>query len=556
MDWSSEQRQRRSLSSEESEAPVGRYDEGSTDDEPIERTISDSNRIERIATNASSVTGKLYRERSHHPLDDFGAHTQDAFEKIGENEVDYPDGDFIRIKESSEEHPYSWSTGKKLAHTSAYGWTTFTAQFTASVLSPCVGQMASEFHVGQEVGMLAFSAILFGNALGPLFFAPLSEVYGRKLGVFVPCLISGILMLVIANVTSIWAVIVFRILAGVFAAAPIVSSGGALADLWPAKLRAAAMAFYSTNITIGSSSSPVFGALLVTTGGYGWRWACWLGGLLQVAVSVVNLLFLSESYVPVLEKHRAKGLRIETGFWALHCDSDEWKLSAKEFFYVHFARPVYLFLTPIIFLMANYSSFVFGLFFLVISSVGDLFQKYHDFAFVTSYLPLFAVTLGFAIGSVVNVLGSRRFARLTDELGHRADPEERLITMMAFAWLTPAGCFVYGWTLYLHVHWIASCVGLLLVGVGFAIIFQGCLVYMVDSYAKFGASAIATNTFMRSVYAGVFPLFSRQLYAALGPHWGNSLLGFIALVAVPIPWFFYKYGPWVRQHSPYEKILT
>lgn len=555
MDWAREDRWHSPSSREESEEPVhlGRH---SDDSLAIEQTFPDNARIERIASNASSATGKLYRQRSHHPLDDSGAQDASELEKTGHNEVDYPEGDFIRININDNKHPYTWSTLKKLAHTSAYGWTTFTTQFTASILAPCIHQMASEFHTGDEVGMLGFSIILIGNSLGPLFFAPLSEIYGRKLGVFIPCFISGIFMLFTANVTSIPAVVVFRFIAGFFSAAPIVTAGGALADLWAPKHRAASMAFYSTTITIGSGSSPVLGALLTSTGGYGWRWACWLGGLLQVSVALVNLLLLSESYLPVLESREAKRLRLETGYWSLHCDSDEWRLTAGEFIHVHFARPVYLFITPIIFLMVNYSSFVFGVFFLVISSVGDLFEEYHDFAFVTSYLPLFAVTLGFALGSVINVIGSTRYARLTDKLGRKADPEERLVSMMSLSWAMPAGCFIYGWTLYQHVHWITSCVGLLLVGAGLAVIFQGCLVYMIDSYPRFGASAIAANTFVRSIYAGVFPLFARQMYSGIGPHWGNSLLGFVSLAAVPIPWIFFKYGPKIRQKSRYDNFLT
>lgn len=462
----------------------------------------------------------------------------------------------VTIEPWEPQHPLAWSTRKKITHTVAYGLTTFTAQFSASVISPAEHQLAEQFSVGREVGVLCFIMFIAGNILGPMIFGPLSEVYGRKPSVFIPNFISGILMIVCANVSSIWALLVFRFVAGIFAAAPIVSSGGAMADLWDPTQRGAAIILYALCITTASSAAPIFGALCIDSGSYGWRWACWLGSFLQIIVSGLNMLFLSESYRPVIEARQVRHMRQSTGKWGLHCIHDEWALTPQEFFQIHLRRPILMFLTPILALMMSYGSFVYGLLFLLIETTGEQFQSYHGFYFTTSFVPLICTAIGFFFGGMINIWNSSRYAEISRRIGGRPNPEERLIPMMYFSWALPGGCFMYGWTIWAQSHWIGTCFGLFLVGFSLCICFQGALVYMVDCYTKYAASAIAGYTVMRSVYGAVFPLFASQMFSAMGPHWASSLLGFVGIALMPIPWIFYFFGPRIRMHDPFRKELT
>jgi hypothetical protein len=45
---------------------------------------------------------------------------------------------------------------------------------------------------------------------------------------------------------------------------------------------------------------------------------------------------------------------------------------------------------------------------------------------------------------------------------------------------------------------------------------QAALNYLVDTFTKYGASAIAANTFLRSVFAAAFPLFVDPMFHNLG----------------------------------------
>lgn len=82
-------------------------------------------------------------------------------------------------------------------------------------------------------------------------------------------------------------------------------------------------------------------------------------------------------------------------------------------------------------------------------------------------------------------------------------------------------------------------------------IFLQSLNYLVDAYLMFAASAIAGNTFLRSLCGAGFPLFARQMFDGMGIQYAATLLGCVAAVLAPIPFIFYKYGAKIRQKSAY-----
>jgi hypothetical protein len=48
--------------------------------------------------------------------------------------------------------------------------------WASSVYSPAVTQISDQYHVGNEVSILGLTFLLVGLGLGPLLWAPLSEV--------------------------------------------------------------------------------------------------------------------------------------------------------------------------------------------------------------------------------------------------------------------------------------------------------------------------------------------------------------------------------------------
>jgi len=65
------------------------------------------------------------------------------------------------------------------------GYTTLVSAFTSSIFSTATREIAAQYHVSTEVGLLGLSLYVLGFALGPTFWAPLSELRGRRLPIVI-----------------------------------------------------------------------------------------------------------------------------------------------------------------------------------------------------------------------------------------------------------------------------------------------------------------------------------------------------------------------------------
>jgi hypothetical protein len=113
----------------------------------------------------------------------------------------------------------------------------------------------------------------------------------------------------------------------------------------------------------------------------------------------------------------------------------------------------------------------------------------------------------------------------------------------------PAGLFIYGWTVQAQTHFMVPIVATGLIGFGLLMTFMPASTYLVDVFTVHAASAMAASTVLRSLLAALIPLSSQQMYAKTGYGWGNSLLGFVACLLIPIPFLFIKYGEGIRARS-------
>ena len=69
----------------------------------------------------------------------------------------------------------------------------------------------------------------------------------------------------------------------------------------------------------------------------------------------------------------------------------------------------------------------------------------------------------------------------------------------------------------------------------------------------FSASALAGLGLVRNIAGAGFPLFGQQMFSHLGNQWAASLLAFLAVLLVPIPFILEKYGRALRLRSPWAK---
>ncbi|CAG8114461.1 unnamed protein product [Penicillium olsonii] len=455
--------------------------------------------------------------------------------------------------------PLNWSFRKKAITTVRHGQvqcmchtSVATMQTNFNSYSTGQAQISEEFGISSEVSTLGTSLLLFGLGLGPLIWAPLSELYGRKTAVLPPYFLAAIFSFGTATAKDIQTIMITRFFTGFFGSAPVTNTGGVLSDIWTPEERGAAIVGYAMAVVGGPVLGPIAGGAICQSG-LGWRWTEYITGIMMLFFLAMDLLFVDESYPPVLLVYKAQRLRFESGNWALHARHEEWDVTLKEIGNKYLIRPFRLLATPICFLVALYASFVYGILYLSLAAFPIVFQEIRGWNQVVGALPFLAYLVGILIGACINLANQKFYIKRFKANNNRAVPEARLPPMMIGSVLFAGGMFVFGWTSPKHIHWIAPNIGAVMMGFGFFTIFQAALNYLIDTFQKYSASAVAANTFLRSVFAGCFPLFTSAMFHNLGVPWAASILGFLAVALIPIPYLFYRFGKRIRARGTWSK---
>ena len=104
----------------------------------------------------------------------------------------------------------------------------------------------------------------------------------------------------------------------------------------------------------------------------------------------------------------------------------------------------------------------------------------------------------------------------------------------------PISIFWYGWAAEKQSHWIVPIIGTFFFGFGVLWVIMPTQLYLVNAFdPNAAASALAANVILRLLFAAFIPLAGPSLYVNLGLGWGNSVLGFIAVMFLPVPLLFY-----------------
>ncbi|KAI0115701.1 MFS multidrug transporter-like protein [Nemania sp. FL0031] len=453
--------------------------------------------------------------------------------------------------------PKNWPTSKKVYTTALWALTTCWITFASAIYAAGTREISEEFDVSLTTATAGTSLLIFGFAIGPLLWAPLCEVYGRKWTALGPYFISAVFAFGTATAKDIQTVLITRFFASAFGSGPISITGGAIVDIWRPPQLGAPMVCYGITIAAAPTLGPIIGGAFIADGS-GWRWTQYLTGILMAAQFILDALFLDESHSDIILTRKAQQLRRSTGNWVLHSKWEESSPTFKSLCATYLIRPFQLLLDPICLFLTIYGSFVYAILYASIESFALEYGQIRGWGPVVSQLPFLALLVGCFIAAAGNIYNNAVYyvSRLVAN-HYKPVPEARLPPMMVGSFAFAAGLFLFGWTSSKHVSNPApSIVGVFLTGVGFTLIFQSSLQYLVDTFTRYSASAIAANTFVRSLVAGAFPLFIYPLYEGIGIDWGNSLFGFIAVALIPAPFLFFWWGKRIRARGEFSKLST
>jgi MFS family permease len=255
---------------------------------------------------------------------------------------------------------------------------------------------------------------------------------------------------------------------------------------------------------------------------------------------------MNETSAPVILERKAKRLRASTGNQKLRSNLAS-ELSPKELFKFSIVRPIKMLTRSYICLaMSIYVAITYAYLYVLFTTFTAVFKTQYGWHGGIVGLSFLGLGIGSLIGQLVFTHYGNRTATKHIVRGD-FKPEHRLYIMAAGGPFLPIGLFWYGWSVQAQTHFMVPIVGTGVIGFGLLMTFMPASTYLVDVYTVHAASAMAANTVLRSLCAALLPLSSQKMYAAMGYGWGNSLLGFVGLLLVPIPFLFIRYGERIRK---------
>lgn len=270
---------------------------------------------------------------------------------------------------------------------------------------------------------------------------------------------------------------------------------------------------------------------------------------------VLTLIFLKETYAPVLLKQKATRLQKETG-QELRSKYDGKIQSAAKTIKTAIARPTKLLLTsPIVALMSLYLAVIYSYLYILFTTFPNVFSDLYGFNEGETGLAYLGLGVGFSIGQLSLGPFLDWYYKRQQALRGTMKPEDRLPPLVMGVCLVPVGLFWYGWCAEYRTHWILPIIGTGFCALGMFYAFVAIQIYLIDAFTLFAASVIAANTVARSVFGATIPLAAPALYNRLGFGWGNTLLGFIGVVFVPFSLLLVCFGERIRTAERFTPVL-
>lgn len=372
--------------------------------------------------------------------------------------------------QDDENMPLNFTPVRKWVLVGLLSAITLVTPLASSILSPGISRLMVEFEEDSAiVGAMTVSIYLLGYVIGPMFLAPLSEIYGRRpiitaTNIFFCCWQIGC-----ALAPSIEALIVFRFFSGVGGSGCLTLGGGIIADIFRPEQRGFAMGMWTVGPLFGPTIGPLIGGFVAET--IGWRWDFWIVLIIAVMIAVMIEFFNQETSHRVLIAKKVERLKKELGrddLRSCYDASGPQQLSQGRVLANGLIRPIKMLLfSPILLLLTIYISFAYGTLYLLFTTIPSVFESTYGFSVGLTGLVYLGLGLGTTIGwLIITFYSDKTVIAFAKRNNGEFEPEMRLWISIWFSWLLPITFFWYGWCAEYKVHYMATIISLIPFGIG------------------------------------------------------------------------------------------
>ncbi|PON25212.1 hypothetical protein TGAM01_v205898 [Trichoderma gamsii] len=410
--------------------------------------------------------------------------------------------------EHDPENPWNWPTWKKVVMVVMISSQALTASITTSIISPSRTELMDKFSISSTEAILPVTLYTIALGFGPIVGGPLSEIVGR-LPVYAGALILGALFTLGAGLANQFsALCVLRFLVG-FCWAPVLAvAPGSLAETFEPRSGHWGVCYYRKELAVDTMEPALLRHL-------------------EPPLETPHPRDVPPSHQGTARQEKGARNPLE----------DPSSGPSADFRCVTF--------------ICLYVAVEFGTLFSFFAGVPYTFATVYGFSIDDAGLLFLTIVIGCLLGLLTIVLCDFFLYRKQAPryASNRILPEYRLYPALFGSVGLPVGLFWFAWSARPDVHWLSPAAAIVPFAWGNLGIFISTVQYFSDTYqGNIVASVARANSLARYGFAGVFPRFTLQVYQKLGVHWAASLLGFLALELLPVPW------PKIRSRSMYPTI--
>ena len=295
--------------------------------------------------------------------------------------------------------------------------------------------------MSHEVSTLGISLYVLGFATGPIIWAPLSELSGRRMPLLVGMFGFGLFSIAVATAKDFQTIMLCRYFSGFFSASPLAVVPACFADMFNNEHRGIAITAFAMAVFVGPFASPFIGGF-ITMSYLGWRWTMYISAIMGFLGFGLTLVFCKETYAPIILVGKAGELRRLTKNWGIHAKQEEIEVDFHELLVNNFSRPLRLLVTePIVLLVTIYMSFIYGLMYVFLSAYPLVFQKVHGMNQGVGGLPFFGLVVGQLLGGLYILFIQPGYNRKLQANNNVPIPEWRLPPVIVGAFCFAGGLF-------------------------------------------------------------------------------------------------------------------
>ncbi|KAH8668930.1 vitamin b6 transporter bsu1 [Xylariales sp. PMI_506] len=448
-------------------------------------------------------------------------------------------------------HPIHWNPVKKWSIALIYCLLQVFVTLTSTTYIGVEYLVEEKFNVSNtQIVTLGQSMFIMGTAVGPAFLGPLSDIGGRK-WVYVAAIFAYALVNIgCALPLNLAMLIIFMLLSGITGSVALCNVAGTIADLFGDEDGAGQpMALFVMSANIGPSIGSPVGEWIAENANMGLPWIFWINVIIGGAFAI-GMCFIPETLPSIVIRNAAKKRHAEAPEEVAILEE---KINvAQEIKFVTLMALRIMVTEPIVTLLGIYNGFAYGLLFLYLDGVFDVFVVNNGLSYIGADLTY----LNFVVGVVVMFafIPVQTYFFKKDRLKHgHPRPEARFLTSLVTVWGFPISLLWFAFTSDGNTSYWSPVVAGGLLGFSDPLLWLGMLNYIADSYTNVAASAIAAFLIPSFLIAAALAHAGVAMFENMTTKWAMATLGFVSFGLVALIYVVYFYGAQMRKRSKIAK---